>query len=162
MYVTNLTTIPLKYYTKGIKIVLEPGIATLVDENIVSAKKLKDCYGTDIDIINQVNLEKQYANYSGNAKPVAPIIEEELRDKLLELLENGDFDEEKEGTEDDAEEGTEEIENTEEGTEEIENTEPTESKTPEITEKDTKVVKEAKKVTSKATSKRNRGSKKSK
>ena len=152
MYVTNLTTIPLKYYTKGIKIVLEPGIATLVDENIVSAKKLKDCYGTDIDIINQVNLEKQYANYSGNAKPVAPIIEEELRDKLLELLENGDFDEEKEGTEDDAEEGTEEIENTE----------PTESKTPEITEKDTKVVKEAKKVTSKATSKRNKGSKKSK
>ena len=76
MQVINLTNNILKYYTKGTKIELKPGIITYVSDDIISAEKLKSCYGSRINIIDETKIGEVYKEYAGNAKPVEPPVKE--------------------------------------------------------------------------------------
>ena len=87
MQVINLTDTVLKYYTQGLKIELEPHVATPVPENVVSAKKLKDCYGYRIDIIDEDNLQTRYENYAGEVEVAEPT-EEQKQLIMMALGEN--------------------------------------------------------------------------
>ena len=84
MQVINLTDKTLKYYTKGMAIELKPGILTYISEEVTTAKKLKDCYGQRIDIIDETKLEKIYNEFSGNAKPVEPPVKAESEESGLD------------------------------------------------------------------------------
>ena len=53
MYVINLTDKPLKYHSKGVKVILEPQVVTPISDEVATPKKLKDCYGSRIDIIDE-------------------------------------------------------------------------------------------------------------
>ena len=76
MQVINVTNKVMKYHTKGTVIVFNPGVITYVSEDLTTAKKLQDCYGSRIRFIDEEAIEKAYAAYSGNAKPAEPTTEE--------------------------------------------------------------------------------------
>lgn len=83
MQVTNLSDNILKYYTKGTKILLKPGVSTYVSDEIITAKKLKDCYGNRVRIIDEANIEKLYKEYAGDVEPAKPFVQEE-NNKIIE------------------------------------------------------------------------------
>ena len=84
MQIINVTNRVMKYHTKGTTIVLNPGVITYISEELTTAKKLKDCYGNRISIIDDAKIMAEYNAFSGNAKPVEPPIQ----DAVNEILED--------------------------------------------------------------------------
>ena len=107
MYVINLTDKPLKYNSKGVKVVLEPQVVTLISDELATPKKLRDCYGSRIDIIDEDKIREMYTTYSNDAKPAEPsepvVIVEPEETKDPEGL-GDDGSNEDEGTKDDGNE----------------------------------------------------------
>lgn len=96
MKVINLSKKDFKYQTKGQIIVLKAGEITEVDDTIVTPKKLKDCYGNRIRVIDENAIIEEYKAFSGGAKPVQP-----EPTKESEGDNNGDSNEGKDTQEDD-------------------------------------------------------------
>ena len=115
MKVINLRKKDFKYQTKGQTIVLKAGEITEVDDTLVTPKKLKDCYGNRIKVIDENAIIEEYKAFSGGAQPVQP-----EPTKEPEVDNNGDSNEGN-GTQE-GDEGTKELEegNSNEGTEENE------------------------------------------
>ena len=61
----------VKYYKSTGVIVLKPGTVTYVDDNLVTAKELKDCYGDRINIMSRETVEKIIKETAP-----APVVEE--------------------------------------------------------------------------------------
>ena len=57
MFVRSKMNVPVKYFKGANCILLKPNTVSYVDEMKVSAKELKDCYGSRIDIISAQVLE---------------------------------------------------------------------------------------------------------
>ena len=83
MQVINLSNKTLKYQTKGTVIVLNPGENNINDDPVI-IKKLKDCYGRRIRIVDETKIAETYNAFSGNAKPVEPPVKEEVKVEISE------------------------------------------------------------------------------
>ena len=82
MFVRNRKDIDFKYNKRGKVIVLKANTVTLVDDSLVTAKELVDCYGQRIEIIKQstqVATPKEVVN-----KEVQKPAPEPASDKVLE------------------------------------------------------------------------------
>ena len=77
MQIINLSSKTLKYQTKGTVVVINPGENEIKNDPVL-IKKLKDCYGRIIRIVDEAKIAETYNAFSGNAKPVEPPIKEEL------------------------------------------------------------------------------------
>ena len=91
MFVRNRENIDFKYWTSGKCILLKASTVTFVDESIVSAKKLKDCFGQRIEIINQAtnNSEAHKEAVISEVKKaqVQPVADNENIDNILSQIE---------------------------------------------------------------------------
>ena len=76
MFVRSNMDIPVRYSKSSGSVILKPNTVTYVDEAIVTAKELKDCYGDRIAILSNEIVEQ--------------IIEEEVVDTEIERLEGQD------------------------------------------------------------------------
>lgn len=93
MHVANLTKNILKYHTKGTTIILKPGL-NYVSEAVVSAEKLKACYGQRINIVDESQVINVYENYvSEHVEPSNLDITNIVDDILSEYKQNDDEDE---------------------------------------------------------------------
>ena len=72
MKVINLGNKDFKYFTKGTVIVLKAGVINEVDDTLVTPKKLKDCYGNRIKIIDETAIVEEYKAFAGDVKAVQP------------------------------------------------------------------------------------------
>ena len=90
MRVINTNNKTLKYQTKGQIIVLNPGVNEVSDE-LVTAAKLKACYGQRIKVFTEKELEDKvkeaYNAYSGNAKPAEPKPRTDNRNEIESRME---------------------------------------------------------------------------
>lgn len=129
MFVRNRKDVDFKYRKSGKCIVLKANTITFVDDSLVTAKELMNCYGQRIEIINQatnntevvkesvVPVEVQEPVNNENINNILSQIEEELKlnentdIKVDEALnENTDVKDFLEGKTDKLPEGTEELE----------------------------------------------------
>ncbi len=77
MFVKSNMSREVKYRkSKGI-VVLKPGTVTFVDDNIVTAKELKDCYGDRINIMSRETVERYIVE-------TAPKVEEDIVEEVEE------------------------------------------------------------------------------
>ena len=58
MFVKSNMSREVTYHKSRGSIVLKPGTVTFVDDNLVTAKELKDCYGDRINIMSRETVEK--------------------------------------------------------------------------------------------------------
>ena len=72
MKVINLGNKDFKYFTKGTVVILKAGVINEVDETLVTAKKLKDCYGNRISIIDENAIVEEYKAFAGDVKAAQP------------------------------------------------------------------------------------------
>ena len=92
MFVKSNMSKEVKYHkSKGV-VVLKPGTVTFVDDNLVTAKELKDCYGDRINIMSREIVEKYIVE-------TAPAVEEPLEEIKEPELTEGNEDEETKGDE---------------------------------------------------------------
>jgi hypothetical protein len=78
MFVKSNMSKEVTYHKSTGAIVLKPNTVTFVDDSLVTAKELKDCYGDRINIMSRETVEKIIAE---TAPEVAEEVIEEVKDK---------------------------------------------------------------------------------
>ena len=104
MFVRSNMSVPVTYNKSTGSIVLKPQTVTFIDESIVTAKELKDCYGDRISILTQDVVDTII-------KEASEVEEEIVEDETTEIVNTGDeaVDNFLNGETDELPEGTQEI-----------------------------------------------------
>ena len=111
MFVRSNMSVPVTYNKSTGSIVLKPQTVTFIDESIVTAKELKDCYGDRISILTQDVVDTIIKEASEVEEEAAEVEEEIVEDETTEIVNTGDeaVDNFLNGETDELPEGTQEI-----------------------------------------------------